>query len=456
MALGWESLPEALLDSILDNLVPIADCIRFSAVCRAWRCVAVENFRQIRRSSRYGRLQQQQLPLLMLPSKNSRRQRRSLYSVTQTRVFDFQLPVPYNVRFCGSSHGWLIVVDDAFKVTLFNPFSGEIISLPPIRRLAFEKRFREEISEIISKGEEYERQLREEYGEEVNIEEEEEEDDDDEEEEDVEEYMEEEEDGGEDDVKEEAIEGRSEYSILKGVLSADPSVNPKEYVLMVIYGLEQRLAFIKPDDKEWTYLDGRTCCFEDHDKTDSPPPVSLLWHMTDIIFYKQRFYALYCMGQLLSCHIDTSTGFKVKKITPQDGLGPTFGKAYLVESLEGGDILRVLRRYGKNKMTTGFKIYRLADGYGDPEWTEVKSLGDFALFLGENHSISVSASDYPGCEPNSIYFCGDHIRCSHRRRKDPYDIGVFNLENGRVVESYRGDAIQWSMPPPIWILPTFM
>ena len=186
MALGWESLPEALLDSILDNLVPIADCIRFSAVCRAWRCVAVENFRQIRRSSRYGRLQQQQLPLLMLPAKNSRRQRRSLYSVTQTRVFDFQLPVPYNVRFCGSSHGWLIVVDDAFKVTLFNPFSGEIISLPPIRRLAFEKRFREEISEIISKGEEYERQLREEYGEEVNIEEEEEEDDDDEEEEDVE------------------------------------------------------------------------------------------------------------------------------------------------------------------------------------------------------------------------------------------------------------------------------
>ena len=42
---------------------------------------------------------------------------------------------------------------------------------------------------------------------------------------------------------------QSDYSIVRGVLSTDPDVNG-DFVLMVIYGLQDRLAFIKSGDKK--------------------------------------------------------------------------------------------------------------------------------------------------------------------------------------------------------------
>ncbi|KAL6282937.1 hypothetical protein ACE6H2_013866 [Prunus campanulata] len=45
--------------------------------------------------------------------------------------------------------------------------------------------------------------------------------------------------------------------------------------------------------------------------------------------------------------------------------------------------------------------------FGDdrgPQWVEIESIGTDALFLGWNVCMSVSASDFPGCRPNSIYF----------------------------------------------------
>ena len=53
---------------------------------------------------------------------------------------------------------------------------------------------------------------------------------------------------------------QSDYSIVRGVLSADPDVNG-DFVLMVIYGLKRRLAFIKSGDKNWTYIDKDACDF---------------------------------------------------------------------------------------------------------------------------------------------------------------------------------------------------
>ena len=47
---------------------------------------------------------------------------------------------------------------------------------------------------------------------------------------------------------------------MRGVLSADPDVNG-DFVLMVIYGLQDRLAIIKSGDKNWTYIDKDACDF---------------------------------------------------------------------------------------------------------------------------------------------------------------------------------------------------
>ncbi|KAL6186759.1 hypothetical protein ACLB2K_042878 [Fragaria x ananassa] len=40
---------------------------------------------------------------------------------------------------------------------------------------------------------------------------------------------------------------------------------------------------------------------------------------------------------------------------------------------------------------------------------EVESIGDEVLFVGDNYSFSVLASDYPGCQPNSIYYTDDFM-----------------------------------------------
>ena len=54
-------------------------------------------------------------------------------------------------------------------------------------------------------------------------------------------------------------------------------------------------------------------------------------------------------------------------------------------------------------------------------------LGDVALFVGDNHSISVIAFDFPGCQSNSIYFCQTHP-CGYGGR-----LYVFSLDNNRTL-----------------------
>lgn len=83
----------------------------------------------------------------MVPKDDSK-ERRFLYSViNRKRLGEFELRLPRNVTYCGSSLGWLIIIDDAFEVSLFNPFSRKIILFSPLKRLAFEKRLLKEYDE---------------------------------------------------------------------------------------------------------------------------------------------------------------------------------------------------------------------------------------------------------------------------------------------------------------------
>ena len=49
---------------------------------------------------------------------------------------------------------------------------------------------------------------------------------------------------------------------MRGVLSTNPKLNMNgDFVLMVLYGLQDRPAFIKSGDKNWTYIDKDACDF---------------------------------------------------------------------------------------------------------------------------------------------------------------------------------------------------
>ncbi|XP_034710584.1 F-box protein At2g17036-like [Vitis riparia] len=398
----WAWLPKDLLHSILDQLQPMEDVIRFSAVCTEWRSVAVENFES--RS-----LHRRQVPFLMSRTKDNIG---NLHSVTQKKMYKFRFPMPDNMKCCGSSLGWLIMLDVTMDVILFNPFSGNTITFPPIRRLVFEKRYALEFDYIHGlsalKRYEYEIRIREEYGEEE---------------------------------------------------------------------LENRLAFVKSGDEDWTYIDNKTSGFDYLFKTSRG--VKGFRYFEDILYWKSQFYAVDSFGKLLSCEINTNfTNLRVKIVdVPKRGIGadpiststsfqevvqslrrevqsPFFEgnisvwSAFLVESVEG-DLLWV-PKFRSNFLTRKFSVYKLVDNGGNVGWVEKEDLGDAALFLGDNHSILVR------CQPNSIYFVDKEDETVWCYPGYPFDMGVYNLEHKAVARDYQLNPSQRLNPPPIWILPTFM
>ena len=86
------------------------------------------------------------------------------------------------------------------------------------------------------------------------------------------------------------------------------------------------------------------------------------------------------------------------------------------------------------------------------EWLEVKTLDGKALFLGDNASISLTASDFPECEPNCIYFTDESL--NYVRRGGPHDTGVFNLEDGNTEQLIypRPNTLVWV--PHVWVEPS--
>ena len=258
---------------------------------------------------------------------------------------------------------------------------------------------------------------------------------------------------------------QSDYSIVRGVLSADPDVNG-DFVLMVIYDLKWRLVFIKSGDKNWTYIDKDACDFF---KTTYAMYIDLypkrgLWHMADIICTNGIFYVLDKLGVLLSIDVSGNLN-KIKCITLPDIDNLNRGinrKPYLVES-PNGDILRVIRiteneeiDYG-NATALRFIIYKLvhSDCLEIPKWIKVDCLGDVSLFLGDNHSTSVKPSHFIGCQPNSIYFCDDYFDLYYLHG-GPTDIGVCDLNDGSITRHYSLKHSLRLMPPPIWIIPKFV
>ncbi|KAJ9679462.1 hypothetical protein PVL29_021406 [Vitis rotundifolia] len=159
---GWGQLPDRILHSILEYMVPTDERVKFSAVCSRWRRAAREHCREHTSTP----------PLLLFPTPDNSGRRRSLYNVTRKTLCQSQL--------------W----DEEDS----------------------EEEYSESDEEDWKEGEEEEEII--------------------------------------DSEEREAFERRkretvTDFSIQKGVLFMDPERNPNDYVLMVVYGSKESLAFIK-------------------------------------------------------------------------------------------------------------------------------------------------------------------------------------------------------------------
>ncbi|PIA64252.1 hypothetical protein AQUCO_00100023v1 [Aquilegia coerulea] len=363
--INWLDLPDHVLGFVTNKFINIIDFIRFGVVCRSWRSIYIQNMH------RHFPHTNHQLPLLMLPPTEhdqhhtSACQTRNVYSLSEKKILpNFQLRVPLS-KFCrGSSHGWLITLDENLTdVHLLNPFLlvDNEIQLPPLTSLPHEE------------GDIY-----------------------------------------------------NECFLPKVVLSANPASNPN-YAAMAIYGQFNTLAFLKSGDKTWKSLDNKHMVME------------------DVIYFKDHFYSVSYVGSVFSCDVNHPHP-KIEIVAPCPSNHK--GKNYLVDFF--GDLLQIRRVMmdPSEDYTARFEVFKL--DLCTRKWSQLESLGDQALFVGDNYSVSLSSSDFPVC----IYFTDDNIEqfCAEEEFGGN-DIGVFDLKD-KTIEPHYPTKSKFMLPAPIWIEPT--
>ncbi|KAE7996979.1 hypothetical protein FH972_001655 [Carpinus fangiana] len=210
---------------------------------------------------------------------------------------------------------------------------------------------------------------------------------------------------------------------------------------------------------------------------------------SDIISYNSQLYALTDSGSVEVWDFRSNPPKKIMNLRPsgrstvhvdmenfpRDKFSNQF---YLVES--SGDLLFVNRVFGNFVNSEGvatdeagllhtedthplvcpyrtkqFFVYKL-DSIRNT-WEKVESLPDRAVFLGGNHSLSLSTSDlHEGCESNTIYFTDDNWdQMNEDYLYGGHDLGQFNLASGNLQTGVQCCCL-WSErmdPPPFWIIP---
>ncbi|XP_027362853.1 uncharacterized protein LOC113870461 [Abrus precatorius] len=97
--------------------------------------------------------------------------------------------------------------------------------------------------------------------------------------------------------------------------------------------------------------------------------------------------------------------------------------------------------------TNNFNIYMLTKN--EPEWSRLYNLGNYALVLGLNSSISTIPQAFTYTKPNHIYYTDNLLEHHHVKDVGGHDIGVFDLESGSNSQLF--PAAQFLLPPPVWL-----
>ncbi|BFG24934.1 hypothetical protein CerSpe_112080 [Prunus speciosa] len=123
--------------------------------------------------------------------------------------------------------------------------------------------------------------------------------------------------------------------------------------------------------------------------------------LMDVIYHKGQFLAVTENGELISIYVnsDPATIIRTEATRPCALAYP-----YLVESSRG-DLLLLDRSISESSESfeLDHKMWCASrhDGGSQWQWDEIESTGTDALFLCLYRSMSVSASDFPGCHPNT-------------------------------------------------------
>nr|XP_043618527.1 F-box protein SKIP23-like [Erigeron canadensis] len=398
ISVDWSDLPPEMHETIAKKLKVQKDYVRFRAVCLAFRNATPKIPKHL----------PCQLPWLMLPKSTNLEQpdlinTRSFLSISDNKIHLVSLPEDSDShRRCGSSYGWLVILDETPLISIINPLTKAKQCLPPLSSFPNVTSFAP--NDI---GREYTLKTL------------------------------------DDDVYTCNAKEMRDFYIKKVVFSSSPSNEDVDYYALAILNQTGDLAYCKKGDQCWKLIDEANSFCE------------------DVVYYKGCFYAVSKHGTIAKCDVNRDSPNVSFIETPRQVGGDM---QYLVTWKD--ELLLVTRytelefNMDQNKLdivykTTEFRVCKLV--LNGPKWESMSELDGWALFLGENSSVAFCAADFPGCRGNCVYFTDDYSEWNYDGANGNHDLGVYDLENCRVEalpcdpnNLYNGR--QW--PPPIWFTPS--
>ncbi|KAJ4812385.1 F-box protein skip23 [Rhynchospora pubera] len=189
--------------------------------------------------------------------------------------------------------------------------------------------------------------------------------------------------------------------------------------------------------------------------------------LNDVIFLQGKIYAINGGCALLIVDFDGSNYVARETFGPCYQAGDAIGHPSRCEScIEGLYMIRLylagcsgkllaVRRLGKyfdddgSFSTQYFELFEFEES--KETWRMIHEIGGESLFVGQNESISVSATDIPGCRPNCIYFTDDFYRGQLEWEFGFLaDNGVFCCQDGTVERFPISHPMERWMVPAMW------
>lgn len=389
-------LPQDVLMGIFATL-EIPDVIRAGAVCPSWHSAFTS-------LTSLGQYKLPQTPCLLYTSESSDDSAAYLYSITEKRSYKLTLPdPPIRTRYLiGSSHGWLVTVDERSEMHLVNPITCEQIALPSVTTIEQVKPIFDQYGVLHKYEFSWHTGLR-----------------------------------GSNSPSIFALDKLRDVLHYKAFVFPDTSTG--SYIVVLIHNSMFQLSFARLGDDKWTWL---------------PPNEDY----SDCMYKDGLLYAVSVMGELHT--FDLSGPVVVMKTKISIPRKYDYEYTYIVQAPWGGLLLiwRICEDYelepdpGASVFwnTTEFRIYEV-EAAGS-ELKEINCLRDHVLFLGHNQSLCLGAEEYPSLRANHVYFTDDNFLWTTGCKNNHRDMGTLNLDDNSKEELVPPQL--WSnSPAPVWITP---
>ncbi|KAJ3706186.1 hypothetical protein LUZ61_009891 [Rhynchospora tenuis] len=382
----WSKLQDDIARVIVKKLWFYPYHRKFAAACTDWYRITKEV---------HGPFQQNSI-ILLLPY-NNESETCAMYTLSDSRTYEFHLGVLHDKFIYGSSNGWVCLDDKAYNMRLINLLTMQQFELPyPSYALDYISSTQLDIPLINTE------------------------------------------------------------IMTKIVVSSSPS-SSNDCIIAAIMSTFEELLVCRLGDKSWTpiiiresKLKSNNCCQSLNDVIFFQGKIYAINSGRNLLIVDydgsnyvawDTFGPSYQEGDII--------GQPSRDESCIEGL--YMMRLYLVEC--SGKLLAV-RRLGEfhpdNSWSTQyFELFEFEES--KETWRMICGLGEQSLFLGQNGSISVSAFEIPGCRPNCIYFTDDFYRGQFKWEFGfRADNGVFCCEDGNVERFSISHSMARWLVPAMW------